>query len=503
MKRKVIVISVAFTIILIGLLALSSVLKGRAESISEDFQISGKTLMKYYGNDELCILPSNIETVASAAFEGNESIKRLVLPSSLQTIEYNAFAEMPNLERVVLPDSVTKIGSSCFANCENLSSFYIGKNLTQIGACPFAGCNKLDEIEVNSNNVSFTCIDGVLYSADRKIIYEMLPGRQKSFYVFPDSVMSISPYAFWGCDKLNYITASDSLITFPAYAFSSASGLKSVALSFNTKEICMKAFENCTSLEQIYIPDSMEKIHPSAFDGCNRLSLYANAGSPGEKYATENNIKIIYSPKYDLDIATIERENYAENKYQESLKEKQEILYNPADDKDSMGSTFIVNNEAVVLMDPGIMEIYSGENNTNPGFDQILSDNVKDGKIPDNLFYLKNELDEILIPSNVKTVGKFAFSRSGLESVIIPEGVETIEFGAFYHCDELSDVSIPSSVKVIESKAFDKTKWLNNWYESSEDDYLIVGDGILLAYKGSKEDFVMPDNVKYVSCDIE
>ena len=34
-------------------------------------------------------------------------------------------------------------------------------------------------------------------------------------------------------------------------------------------------------------------------------------------------------------------------------------------------------------------------------------------------------------------------------------------------------------------------------------DYLIVGDGILIAYKGKKEDYVRPENVKSVSCDIE
>ena len=41
-----------------------------------------------------------------------------------------------------------------------------------------------------------------------------------------------------------------------------------------------------------------------------------------------------------------------------------------------------------------------------------------------------------------------------------------------------------------------------DWYENGESDYLVVGDGILIAYKGSKEDYVKPENVKSVSCDI-
>ena len=40
-----------------------------------------------------------------------------------------------------------------------------------------------------------------------------------------------------------------------------------------------------------------------------------------------------------------------------------------------------------------------------------------------------------------------------------------------------------------------------DWYENGESDYLIVGDGVLLAYKGEEEDFVLPANVKYVACE--
>ena len=62
---------------------------------------------------------------------------------------------------------------------------------------------------------------------------------------------------------------------------------------------------------------------------------------------------------------------------------------------------------------------------------------------------------------------------------------------------------IPDTVSQIEPQAFEKTAWLEDWYENGESDYLIVGDGILIAYKGSKEDYVRPDNVKSIACDIE
>ena len=508
MKKYYIFIAVAFSFVLVGLTSLLSINYLNAKSVSEDFQISGNTLMKYYGTDELCVIPDGVKTIANGAFEGNEYIRRVVLPDSLEKIEYNAFAEMPLLERVVLPDSVTSIGSSSFANDEMLTAFYIGKNLSEMGTCPFAGCDGLKEVEVSEYNNCFTCIDGVLYSADRKVIYEMLPGREKNYYVFPDTVSDITPYAFWGANKLEYTQVSDAVEVVPSYAFSSANKLKCVTLSFNTKEISMKSFENCNELVQLYIPDSVEKIHETAFDGCNRLSIYAFSGSTGEEFAKNHDINIIYSPKFDLNIASTLREQSAEKKYQDNIakneKQEEKNSYDPDKDFDSIGSTYVANNEAVILMDPGKMEVLPKDSiKFEDGFDEILVSNLENHKVPDNLFYLKTEIKHINFPSDIEEIGKFSFARSGLTFVEIPDGVKTIGYGAFYHCADLENVVIPDSVEFIDAKAFEKTKWLENWYNSDEDDYLIVGDGILLAYKGDKSDFVLPNYVKSVSCDIE
>ena len=508
-KTTVTAIIISSVALLAFVTALTTIIKGRAAGISEDFQIEKNTLMKYLGTDEVCVVPDSVKIIAPAAFEGNSSVKRIVLPDGLTEIGYNSFAEMSSLERVVLPDSVSKMGASCFANCENLTSVYLGKELSSIGSCPFAGCNKLSTVEVNENNKFITCVDGILYSADRTVLYEMLPGRDKNFYVFPETVSAISPYAFWGCNNLEYVNVSDNVLVIPPYAFSGARSLKSVTLSFNTKEIGLKAFENCDSLEQVYIPDSIEKINDSAFDGCSKLSIFATALSNGEKYATDKEINVIYEPKYELNVANTQRDKYVKEKEEEAKKEKEEaekeeVFYDLSKD-DSLGAARVVNGEAVVLMDPHKMQLANPTTNDDSAvdFENILENNLENNAIPENLFYLKSDLTEIEIPENTKYIGKFAFARTGLKEVVIPENVKSIGFGAFYHCEDLENVVIPDTVTTIEPQAFEKTAWLNNWYETSEDDYLIVGDGILIAYKGTKEDYVKPKNVKSVSCDIE
>ena len=510
MKKSTVIIVIIASIVLVSLIfATSSIIRGRAEVISDDFQMDKTTLVKYLGSDESCVLPSSCKKVASAAFEGNDNVKRVILPDGLEEIEYNAFAEMSSLERIVIPDKVKRIGASAFANCENLNYVYIGTETSEIGSCIFAGCEKLASVDVSENNKYMTCVDGVLFSADRSVVYEMLPGRDKNFFVFPDTVSAISPYAFWGCNNLEYVNVSDKVEVIPPYAFSGATNLKSATLSFNTKQIAQKAFENCSSLEQIYIPDSVEKINDSAFDGCGKLNILTSQLSFAEKYATEKEIEVIYEPKYDLSKANQLRESYAKEVAEKAKKEreaaeKEAEAYFDISKDDSLGAAIVVNGQAVVLMDPSKMKLETrGNDNQATDFNKILSDNLENNAIPDNLFYLKADIHEINIPENTKYIGKFAFARSGLKKVVIPKNVKSIGFGAFYHCDDLEDVVIPDTVETIEPQAFEKTAWLEKWYRESEDDYLIVGDGILIAYKGKKEDYVRPENVKSVSCDIE
>ena len=105
------------------------------------------------------------------------------------------------------------------------------------------------------------------------------------------------------------------------------------------------------------------------------------------------------------------------------------------------------------------------------------------------------------IPDGIVRLGEFSFARSGLESIRIPDGVETIGYAAFYHCDGLTNVVIPNSVQNIEPAAFENTPWLSSWKQAGTSDCLIVGDGILLAYKGSNSVVSVPAQVKQIGAE--
>lgn len=66
------------------------------------------------------------------------------------------------------------------------------------------------------------------------------------------------------------------------------------------------------------------------------------------------------------------------------------------------------------------------------------------------------KLREYTIPADagVKVIDYNAFSSQKLLEVVIPEGVEAIDYSAFYWCPSLREVTIPSSVKTVGEHAF-------------------------------------------------
>lgn len=77
-------------------------------------------------------------------------------------------------------------------------------------------------------------------------------------------------------------------------------------------------------------------------------------------------------------------------------------------------------------------------------------------KIRENVLYAYYGTEKnVVIPNGVQRIYEKAFRFSDIESVVIPETVETIEYEAFQFCKNLVRVEIPKSVNFISVTAFE------------------------------------------------
>ncbi len=170
-----------------------------------------------------------------------------------QTIGDSAFMGCSSLVSVeVLANNILKIGSYAFSDCSELRTVKIGKNVQKIGLAAFgataSGESNIQQFIVDSENVHYKSIDGVLYSVntDGDLTLEIFPamlialdednkpvtvnGRVQyvTEFAVPDGVSAIQSYAFRGSKELLSITvAPQNEIVVGDYAFSE-SGIQNV-----------------------------------------------------------------------------------------------------------------------------------------------------------------------------------------------------------------------------------------------------------------------------------
>ena len=122
-----------------------------------------------------------------------------------------------------------------------------------------------------------------------------------------------------------------------------------------------------------------------------------------------------------------------------------------------------------------------------------LPDSLK--LIDEYVFAECRALASVTFPAGLTQINYEAFySCSSLTEVVLPYGFTTLDSDVFDNCTSLVSVTIPETVTSIGNEAFLFTPWLNNTTE----EFLIVGDGILIHYSGSDSHVEIPGTVKSI-----
>lgn len=501
-----------------------------AQAIPSDFQTEGDKLLRYAGTAEVVSVPAGIKKIGEEAFAGNDNLIKVNIGNEVEAIGYGAFSDCGSLRTVEVGDTVTTIDSAAFSNNRSLKNVKLGAGVSTLGSGVFAGSGNLTELTVAEENPYLYYSGGVLYDDEQKVIYTLMPGYEKEAFTVPSTVEEIKAYAFWGNPYLAHVKLDSSLLHIPPYAFSGCMNLKEVSIPLPVRSIEAKAFEDCVNLKSVTLPESVAQIHDTAFDGCANVEFTTVPGTYGAEFAAARKASEADRIEYEevQDSQVISPQETEETKSPALPPEINTVSGSYSSEK-LLGESSIVAGRAVIFIDNARSEIMTG-NDGNGRIDlektigsmeqdegagegekifNLLSENAEKGKdfpkytvvgnrIASQAYYQDNALTEYEIGAGITEIGEFAFARTGLESVVIPEGVEKIGYGAFYHCDKLREVVIPDSVREIEANAFAKTPWL----DGANQVYTIAGDGILLAYKGSESIVNIPRGVRQIGAEV-
>ena len=318
-------------------LATIEVLSDDVEEPVWEYEISddNSVIIKgYLGNDTEIVIPAEIggcavKSIADGAFKDCISLTSIEIPSGVTSINLSAFSGCTSLEKievdkdnmyyssidgilynkeqtelhicpsgiksdnVIVPDGVVTISDGAFFGCEKICSIKIPSSVTyfgymNMGFCAlFDGCKNLESIEVDENNPNFTSQDGILYSKDLSTLIRCPEKREKDVIV-PNSVITIKPYAFYGCENIRRIEIPDGIteIVRKLIYGKGGEGLRPIPKT----AVGAYAFDGCKNLSFIIIPASVIYIADEVFDDCPLLTIYGYADSYAKAYAKVNSI---------------------------------------------------------------------------------------------------------------------------------------------------------------------------------------------------------------------
>jgi hypothetical protein len=420
------------------------------------FRIIGKEAVLNHVRDNA---PSDITIPESFSYEGKEY--------TVTEIVDNAFSSNTDIISVTVPSTVRSIGSNAFDGCTSLRKVVLNEGLKSIGDDAFANCSALKEIKLPST-LEYIGRSAFTRSAIRALVIpasvtEM--GRNITLDCKNLKSMSVNPgnRTFDSRGKCNAIIRTDNnlllegccktripkdVTAIAPYAFAGTTGLKSIDIPQSVKYIFDHAFAFC-DLEKIVIPESVTLLDGSPFMGCGKLkSITVQKGNPS--YASIPGCNAIISKGNDNRVV-----------------------------RSGELSALWVS----VGYRQGTERYWSREAGT-------LVQGCRNTVIPQDAV--------VVIGYNA-----FAFCK-GLEKIVIPESVTTVQSTAFLHCDDLKELHLSASVTDFSKSDYcGKLEKItvapeNPVYYSPEGSNAVIekkGDILIMGCKGT----VIPNTVKMIS----
>ena len=353
--------------------------------------------------------------------------------------------------------SVVAINEWAFQNCQ-LTTLTFPASISKIGKSAFYNC-AIDTLILDSWKQ--LCEDIDFDNADAN------PLRKAGHFCFssdteneitvwaPEGITKINPYVFSDFKKMTSVTLPNTLTEIGTYAFSGCTGLTEISIPASVNSIGSKAFEGCTGMRN-------KKVTFASKEALCQITFgdrYANPLYYAHHLYYQNDTKEITGLVLSDNVTAISASAFAGGENIITVTIPANIQQFGADaflDCKSLQSVSYASTEHFINMNYDneyASPLKYAKNVTITG-GSIATITINQD-IKDNLFANAVGLNQVIIGSGCKTIGKAAFKGCEyLSEVTIEEGVETIDNDAFKDCKNLVNITLPASLKKIGSQAF-------------------------------------------------
>ncbi|MBR5843929.1 MAG: leucine-rich repeat protein [Bacteroidaceae bacterium] len=408
----------------------------------------------------------SVTSIGEEAFKGCTGLTEITIPNCVSTIGYSAFYYCTGLTEISIPNSVTKILDSAFYGCTGLTKIRVeASNPPYVGVWGFENVDKTIPVYV-----PIGCVDAYKSNypwnefyiiTDRDIVGKKFESNDIFYQITAEDEVSVAQKGYSGSivipESVIYEDVTYRVTSIGPEAFNGCSELTAVTLPNSLTSIGNGAFSGCGRLAEITIPNSVTSIGSGAFLECSAL----------KEITIPNGITTICSSTFAFcnltsitipsSVTTIDDSAFygSVNKiYISDLAAWCNIVF---------ANEYAYPNGSLYLNGELITDLVIPSNVTSIGnyafycCSQLSSVTIGNSvtSIGDNAFSGCTDLTEITIPNSVSTIGNYAFyCCSQLSSVTIGNSVTSIGNNAFYGCCNLTSINIPNSVTSIGTGAF-------------------------------------------------